>query len=263
MILLALLAATAQPPHAPRMPHSDPVKARFDACVAQGDTDPKTAIAAARTWAGQGGGVPAGQCLGLVEAAAGDWKAAADAFATTADLAQQTHDLRAADLWVSSGNAALAGGDATAARVALDKAIAIAELSEPMRGEAYLDRARADVALDELPAARTDMDAALKRVPADPMAWLLSATLARRAGDTTRAQTDIHEAANRAPNEPAILYETGNIAAAAGDMDGARTAWARARAADPRSDAGQAAEKELAATGGVVPAGPAAPRPGR
>ncbi len=256
MILLALAAAAVQP-------HADPVKAQFDACVAQSDQDPRAAIATARAWAGKGGGVAAGQCLGLADVAAGDWQAAADAFATSADLAVQTHDLRAADLWVSAGNAALAGGDAPTARIALDKAIATPELSEPMRGEAYLDRARADVALGELAAARSDMDEALKRVPADPMAWLLSATLARHAGDAARAATDIGEAASRAPDEPAILYETGNIAAAAGDMAAARAAWARASTTDPQSDAGKAAGKELAETGGIVPAGPAPPRQGR
>lgn len=256
-MLIALLLAAAGPPPASSL------ASRYAACVARADGDPTGAIAAAAVWAGQGGGVPAGQCLGLARSAAGDWKGAADAFATTADLAEQTHDGRAADLWVSAGNAALAADDGPRARTALDRALALPILAGQMRGEALLDRARADVALADPAAARIDLDAALALVPGDPMAWLLSGTLARRAGDLVRARVDIAEAARRAPEEPNILLETGTIAAAGGDVPAARIAWSRARAADPAGEAGRAATHALAASGGVVPANPAAAREGR
>ena len=228
-------------------------KARFDACVKRSDGDAAGAIADAKAWAGSGGGVPAGQCLGIAQSAAGDWKAAADTFEATADLAGRTDDGRADDLWVSAGNAALAGGDAARARTLLDRALALPELGGQMRGEALLDRARAGVALGDLVGARTDMDAALAAVPADPMAWLLSATLARRAGDAARAASDIREASARAPNEPSILLEQGTIAAAAGDMPVARIAWARARSIDPAGDAAKVATRALEASGGIPP----------
>ncbi|WP_419826778.1 tetratricopeptide repeat protein [Sphingomonas sp.] len=245
MIALALLLAAAAPVPAER--------ARYDACVAKSDADAKAAIADARAWAGSGGGVAAGQCLGIAQSAAGDDAAAADSFAATAELAGQTGDARAPTLWVSAGNAALAAGDAARAKRLLGQAIESSALAGQMRGEAFLDRARANVALAALAEARADMDEALKLVPADPMAWLLSATLARRMGDA-RAATDIHEADVRAPNEPAILYEAGNIAAAHDDMVGARENWARARAVGPDSDAGRAATAELARSGGIPPA---------
>jgi tetratricopeptide (TPR) repeat protein len=197
--------------------------------------------------------VPAGQCLGLAQTATGNWKGAADTFASVADLAEQTRDGRAANLWVSAGNAALAGGDAARARTLIDRATGLPTLPDQMRGEAFLDRARADVALAELPQARTDMDQALALVPGDPMAWLLSATLARRAGDNTRARTDIGEATKRAPSEPAILFESGNIYAAAGDVAQARGEWAKTRDLDPDSDVAKSAVAQLAASGGVPP----------
>jgi tetratricopeptide (TPR) repeat protein len=250
VIAFALLLAAAAPLPAAALPAE---RARYDACVAKSDADAKAAIADAKAWAGSGGGVPAGQCLGIAQFAAGDDAAAADSFAATADLARQTGDARAPALWVSAGNAALAAGKPERARQLLGEAIASPALAGQMRGEAFLDRARADVALGTLPDARADMDEALKLVPADPMAWLLSATLARRMGDA-RSAADIHEADTRAPNEPAILYEAGNIAAAAGDMVRARESWARARAAGPDSDAGHAATAELARSGGVPPA---------
>ncbi len=246
---LALLLAAAPAPAGP--PDSSSPQARFTACVKKSDTDPAAAAQVATAWASTGGGVPAAQCLGIARSAAGDWKGAADAFSAAADIADRTRDRRAANLWVSAGNAALAGGDAVRARAALSNAIANPALSDPMKGEALLDRARADVAANDLGAARGDMNQALALVPADPMAWLLSATLARRMDDAARAAADIKEAMLRAPNEPDVLYEAGNIAAAAGNMDDARTQWARAVAADPQSDAAKSARAELAATGGT------------
>ena len=243
MILLALLLAAGPP--------APSIAARYDSCVKLADSDAQAAIASATKWAGDGGGIPAGQCLGLARVAAGDWKGAADAFAATADIAEQTSDGRAANLLVSAGNAALAGGDYARAREALTRAVALPALTDPMKGEAYLDRARASVAEDKPADARADIDQALTLVPGDPMAWLLSATLARRMDDPARAAKDIAEADRRAPNEPAILLERGTIAAAAGDMAAARTAWTQARAADPASDAGLAAQKALEGSGGI------------
>ena len=114
-----------------------------------------------------------------------------------------------------------------------------------MRGEAYLDRARAQVAVNDLAAARSDLDEALKLVPRDPMAWLLSATLARRQKDVGRARKDIAEAARLAPQEAPIAYEEGNVAMLAGNMEQAKAAWTRAATLAPKSDAGQAATMAL------------------
>ncbi|WP_454885782.1 tetratricopeptide repeat protein [Sphingomonas oryzagri] len=239
-------------------------QARFDACARLSDTDPAAAQKEAIGWAKTGGGVAAAQCLGIARSAGGDWKGALDAFTTGATLADQTHDgLASANLWVSAGNAALAGGEFETARVDLSTAIASPLLPDPLKGEAYVDRARAAVGAGDTGAARADLDQAVKLVPADPMAWLLSATLARRIGDTTRARTDINEAMMRAPNQSDILYEAGNIAATAGDMDDARAQWTRASTAEPDSDAAKRAKAELAASGGPAtkPAAPSRAKP--
>ncbi|HET8613238.1 MAG TPA: hypothetical protein VFL92_10775 [Sphingomonas sp.] len=242
LILASLLAAAG--PADPRTP-----QARFDACVKESDSNPQGAEKMAAAWAGQGGGVLAAQCLGIARSAKGEWQGAVDAFTAGASLAEQTHDARASTLWTSAGNAALAAGDAAGARAAFDKAMAAPGFEGPVKGEALLDRARAEVALNDDASARADIDVALPLIQADPMAWLLSATLARRMGDMTRAAADIKEAALRAPDEAAVLYEAGNIAAAQGHIGDARAQWARAKAADPRSAAGQAAARELDDTG--------------
>jgi Tfp pilus assembly protein PilF len=258
---LALLLVAAPAPAQTGPSDARNPQARYQACIKQTDTDPAGATQTATAWASSGGGALAAQCLGLARSAAEDWKGAADAFTAAADVATKTHDRSAASYWVSAGNAALAAGDTARARAALSSALADPALAEQMKGEAYLDRARADVAAGDLPAARSDLNDALGLVPADPMAWLLSATLARRMNEGSRAANDIREAMLRAPNEANILYEAGNIAATNGDMDDARVQWSRAAAADPQSDAARSAKAELEATGDTAPK--PAPKPAR
>ena len=238
MTPILLFALAAAPPQSA-------LEKKFDACAELAKTDPAKAAAAADQWRVAGGGLLARQCLGVAYAAQERWAPAAVAFEQAAQEAEIQRDGRAATLWVQAGNAALAGDDASKARQALDHALALPVLSPPMRGEAYLDRARAAVALNDSAAARADIDQALKLVAKDPMAWLLSATLARRQGDAPRATSDIAQAALLAPGEAAVSFESGNIAELRGDHEAARTAWAKTVAKDPDSPAGRAAAAAL------------------
>ncbi len=95
-------------------------------------------------------------------------------------------------------------------------------------------------------AVRTDLEAALTLVPQDPLAWLLSATAARRAGDLPRAATDIAEARKRAPDDAGVALESGNIAVMMGEESKAREAWAAAVKAAPESEAGKTAATLIA-----------------
>lgn len=239
MMLIALAATAAVTP-----PTTE--QARFDACAALAARDPGKALESAGSWRIAGGGVPARQCEGLAYVAQQRWLPAAAAFEAAARAAEGQADGRAANLWVQAGNAALAGGDAAKARTALDAAIARGVLNDTDLGEAYLDRARARVAGGDTAGARSDLDLALKLVPADPLVWLLSATLARRGGDLTRAQADIAEAATRSPDDAAVALEAGSIALLAGSDTAARTAWEAAVRNAPASAAGKAAADNLA-----------------
>ncbi len=239
MIPLLLLLAAAAPPA------RTATERGYDDCAALVHSDPAAAIERATRWQKAGGGTPAGQCLGLAHAAREEWGPAAAAFGAAARAAELARDGRAANLWVQAGNAALAGGDPATARTDLDHAIALPVLSDAMKGEAWLDRARAGVALGDLAVARADLDQAIALVPQDPMAWLLSATLARRQSDLVRAARDIAQAETRAPGDAAIALEHGNIAILAGHADEARAAWQRAQSADPRGDAGKSAQASL------------------
>ena len=243
-MFLALLAATALPPAL-----LSGNEERFAACLLLAEKEPTHAIDEATAWQIAGGGVLAKQCLGMALAGQFRWGPASLAFEQAAREAERNRDARAARLWVQAGNAALAGGEAAKARAALDTAIISGNLTGPERGEAHLDRARVLVALRQTRDARADLNEAVKLVPQDPLAWLLSATLARREGDLARAGTDIVEAVRLAPDDARVAMEAGNIAALQGNSGAARVAWEGAVKLAPESVSGKAAAEALKGLG--------------
>ena len=184
------------------------------------------------------------RCAGVALAGAARWREAAAAFE---GAAKQVNDTKAADLWAQAGNAWLAAGEPAKAGAALDAALVLSEGRTAFdKGELRLDRARAAVAAGDLDAGRTVLDQALTAVPDDPLAWLLSATLARRMGQPARAAKDIAEALKRAPDDAAVQLEAGNIAARAGNTEQAKERWGDALRLQPDGDAGRAAKAALA-----------------
>lgn len=236
MILAALMVqATANPG----------VETHFNTCVNLIATDAAAAQADAEKWRQENGGAPALHCLGLAFVAQDRFGPAVTTFEQAARQAAINRDGRAAFFYVQAGNAALAGDDPSQARQMFDAALAIPSLSPAQQGEAHLDRARALVVLNDLGGARGDLDAAVKLVPADPMAWLLSATLARRMGDLPRAESDIGTAITKAPDDAAVAYEAGNIAYAMDAPKAAQAAWERAATADASGPIGENARRAL------------------
>ena len=238
--MIALLILAAHPATA------TPEATRFEACATLAETDPARTLAEAGTWRIAGGGVLARQCEGLAYVTQKRWLPAATAFEAAAREADIKADGRAAILWVQAGNAALAGNDPAKAALYFDGALARGQLTGEALGEAHLDRARARAALGDMKAARTDLDLATKHVPADPLGWLLSATLARKMNDLPRAQADIAEAAKRSPDDASVALEAGNIAVLSGRDDAARTAWEAAIKLSPNSPSAKAAAESLA-----------------
>jgi tetratricopeptide (TPR) repeat protein len=241
LFLLVLAQAAAAAPPSPK----SAAEKEFAACVKLVDSKPEEAIITANEWRLRGGAVLARQCLGLAYAAQGRWTPAATAFEQAASEAQAAADGRSGPLWVQAGNAALAGGDAAKARSHFTSALVAGQIKGIDAGELHLDLARADFALGDKAGARKDLDTALRLVPQDPLAWLLSATLARRSGDLDRAGADIAEAAKRSPDDASVALEAGNIAVLAGANTAARTAWSAAVKLAPQSDAGKAAAASL------------------
>lgn len=262
MIILPLLLATAaqatRPAPSPTpAPALSPTEKRFDRCVELATSDPAGAERAASDWQLQGGGYLARQCLGIAYATELRWTAAATEFEAAANAAEIAKDVRAPNYWAQAGNAWLAGGNAAKAISALNAALAPATLVGLERGEAELDRARAAVAVGDTASARRDIDRALVDAIDDPLAWLLSATLARRMNDLPRAKHDIAETLRRAGDDASAQLEAGNIAALSGDEAAAKAAWTRAAQLRPDSVAGRAAMAALHQFDAPAPAKPA------
>ena len=253
LAVLAAQAATAPPMAGPPAPAAD----RYQHCTALIADDAVAAEREATRWAAQGGKASARRCLGLALVKQGRFAPAADAFEAAAKEDASADPQASAEALAQAGNAWLAAGDAAKARVALDAALAAKRLTGLQLGEAQLDRARALVAGQQLAAARIDLDAALQTAGEDPLAWLLSATLARRMQDLPRAKTDIAEALRLAADAPQVHLEAGNIAAAGGDEAGARKAWTDTVALAPNSPEAQSATRALAQFGpAAVPKAP-------
>ncbi|MFW2850494.1 tetratricopeptide repeat protein [Sphingomonas sp. TX0543] len=223
-------------------------------CLPLSRADPVAAERMAERWSLSGGAAKAKQCLGLALTEQGRFGEAAAAFADAARQAEAAHDTMAATYWAEAGNAELAANQPARARTALDAALAAGTLQGMERGEAHLDRARALVAVGDLAAARTDLDDATRDAADDPLAWLLSATLARRTNDLPHARLAIAEALKRSPDDAQVQLEAGNIAALSGDAAGARTAWNAAHRIAPTAPAGVAAAQALAQFEGEKPA---------
>lgn len=199
------------------------VAARLSECLAKANIKAENGIAEAQGWAAQGGGAYAAQCRGYALGRAERWAEAAGAFEGGAG-ASDIDVVTRARLSAQAGNAALVGGDAARALRNLDAALAQTLPRTLSTGEIHLDRARARVATGDMKGARADLDQAIVLAQADPLAWLLSATLARRMDDLPLARLHIEEAAKRAINDPAIALEQGVIYALSGDRDPAAIA---------------------------------------
>jgi hypothetical protein len=221
---------------------------RYDGCLRAIPTDAKAAEDYAVQWQSKGGGLPARHCQALAQLELGRPAAASQTLAKAAQAAEAQKSPMAADFWGQAGNAALLAGDAATAVQQFNSAIVAAGQFAPIRtANLLIDRARAQVELGDLAAARADLDRATGLAPGEPAGWLLSAALARRQGDLPRAQARIAQARTLAPADPDILFEQGSIAAAAGDSAEARRLWEQLVKSAPGTDAAKLASAALAA----------------
>jgi tetratricopeptide (TPR) repeat protein len=236
------------------LPAPAPVTPKFQACLDAGSANPQDGISFAEAWRMDSGGYRARECLGFSYARAERWAPAMVAYEQAADEAEREGDIaEGARLWAQAGNAALAGGDPAKARKEFDAALARGLPDGLAKGEVYLDRARALVALGQTTPARSDLDDALVMAPQDPLAWLLSATLARRMNDLALAQRHIAQAVSLSSDDPSVALEEGNIAVLTSQDDIARAAWQRAITLAPDSPAGKAATANLAELSSAKP----------
>ncbi|MEW9854713.1 tetratricopeptide repeat protein [Novosphingobium sp. M1R2S20] len=199
--------------------------------------------------------VRAGLCLGAALGAMERWDEARTAFLQARDAAAATDVASRARLGAMAGNAALAAGSAEAALAILDTAQADARSTEDnaLTGTVAIDRARALVALGRQDQAATALTEARAALPDNAQAWLLSATLSRRADNLSEAQAQIERAAQLSPRDPEIGLEAGVIAVLDGREDAARKSWQSVVDGAPQSEAAETASGYLAQLEGTAP----------
>jgi hypothetical protein len=254
----AAMDAAAQKQEAAQFAAAMPpeIAARLSACLGKADNAAETGISDAESWAKEGGGAYAAQCKGYALGKAARWGEAVAAFETGAVI-KGLDAVAQARLWAQAGNAALIGGDVPRALSDFDRAFDLPLPATLSTGELYLDRARARVAAGDLPGARGDLSAALSLASGDPLAWLLSATLARRMDDLPLAIAHIERAAAMARTDANVALEQGVIYALSGTRDpAARAAFTRARELDKGGDIARRADAYLAQLPQETPARP-------
>jgi tetratricopeptide (TPR) repeat protein len=249
-LLIALLAQSAA------LPTFDEVRMRD--CLTLTQTDAPSAIINANEWMKNKGGYLAQACLAAAYSEQSQHAKAAEQFAAAAAKAGLAKDKITPALWAQAGDAALLAGDAAMAQGYLNTALTSGTLQSFLRGAALLNRARAFVAMGQLDPAAGDLTEARRIMPGDPAAWLLSATLARRAGTLNEAQQFIKTAAALSPSDASVALEAGNIAASAGAYDIARAQWLQTIRITPQSPAADTARRLLEQLA-IMPMQPGAP----
>ena len=183
-------------------------------------------------------------CRALEAQKSGNSEEAAQGFDEAAKASNE-NDPKTARMYAAAGNLWIEANQPAKAAADLDKALALPGLEAQQRGEAFLDRARAAEAENDLATARAKLNDASATISGDPFYWYFSASLAMRERDPITARSSIEKALKLAPSDPAILFEAGHVADFTGDDDSARNYWMRAAAGDPNGPVGKAAAKAV------------------
>jgi tetratricopeptide (TPR) repeat protein len=226
-------------------------QARLEVCLDQARADPASGMAEAGTWLAETVAPETSypqQCLGYAYTLLLRWAAAEQAFLTAREAELAANPFRRAQLATMAGNAALAEGrgDAALSALALAATDAAASGNAGLQSVVQTDRARALVMLAREGEAEAVLAAARTFDAQNALAWLLSATLARRLGKVDEAQSFIETAAALSPNYPEVGLEAGVIAMLQGREDAAAASWRSVVAIEPGSAAAETARGYLA-----------------
>lgn len=226
-------------------------QARLDLCLDKARQDPATAMAEASAWLGEVAAPETSypqQCLGYAYTLLLRWDAAESAFLAAREAELEINRFRRAQLAAMAGNAALAGGrpDAALSALALAGTDAAVTGNAALRAIVETDRARAMVMLGREGEAEAMLAAARSFDAQNALAWLLSATLARRLGKLDEAQGFIETASALSPGYPEVGLEAGVIAMLQGREDAAKASWESVVAIEPGSATAATAREYLA-----------------
>lgn len=233
---------------------------RLDQCLDRARGDPATAIAEASTWLSEASAPETSypqQCLGYAYTLLLRWDAAERAFLAAREAELEVNHARRAQLATMAGNAALAEtrADAALSALALAAGDAAASGDAALRSIVETDRARALVMKGNQGEAEAVLAAARTLDAQNALAWMLSATLARRLGKLDEAQAFIETADLLSPDDPETGLEAGVIAMLQGREDAAVSSWRSVIESEPESVAAAVAGyylEQLGAPGGTA-----------
>ena len=207
-------AIPSLPPQPPRSasatptaaPVQTPLSTRLERCLSVVATEPAQALSAGDTWLRQAKDedrAEAGHCRGMALIQLGRHREATDAFVAARGAVTSDDAPYAARLGALAGNAALLGGDAARALPLLDaaRAGALAAGEQELALSVQLDAVAARASLGQVAEAEQSLAAARQTYPRNSEIWLMSAALARQAGDLAAAQKHIEQAAALADPE--------------------------------------------------------------
>jgi len=229
--LLAGLATTARA--------AAPVR-DLEGCQRLAERAPAEALAAAREWAGHGGGDQAKMCRATALFHNEEFVAAGEAFEALATGGLR-NDRQIADLYDRAAWAYLRGGDANQAEVLYSRALE----KLPDDAELRVDRGIARAESRKYRDAVEDFTAALKRQPRRADVYYYRAAAYRELMKLNEARDDVEQSLRLKPGDAEALVLRGKLRATAGDVSGARLDWREVARRDPESAAGQAAAAGL------------------
>lgn len=232
-LIVAVALAPTGPPHArAEMSHA--------ACLALAERDPERAVATADRWSEDGGDPVAAQCAAAALFVLGRF---GDAARRLDALAERPFapSLRAA-LLAQAARAWLVAEDPTAARAAIDRALALV----PDDPTLLTDRAEVRAQDGDYQGAIEDLSAALALEPRSADALVFRASASRRLGRIDAALADLATALAIQPRHPEGLLERGLIRNLKGDREGAREDWQAVVGSAPGTPAAEVAIGYLA-----------------
>jgi len=204
-VLLALVLTL--PGTALAQPDRPVDQARYEACLAQIDTDPMAAYETGLAWQAQTGGWPAAHCTALAIVATGDYAEGARRLEINAEGAVAAQAYVRAVMFGQAGDAWLAAGEPVEALGAFTRGRDFAP------GDLGLALGRAEAAL-EAGLFEVAEEAASEAVALDPQsstAYRLRGRARLERGDLDAAEADMQDARALAPDNVEILLLRGDI----------------------------------------------------
>ncbi|CCD00281.1 FeoA family protein [Azospirillum baldaniorum] len=213
LITAALALFSAGPAFsAPAVDHNR----EFQACLTLAEKRPAEALESAQTWLNRGGGDHARLCQALALFHKGDFTTAGARLEELAPVLGKDDPKAGASILGRAGWAWLRAGDNVRAERAYSRALAL----QPDDVDLLIDRAIARAETERFWDAVADLDAALKKDPRRPEAYLYRAAAHKALANDRQAVADIDRALELRPGDPDALLLRATIKAQAGQSAG-------------------------------------------